>query len=151
MEEVLNSFSSIDCQLYYYNLFSVKGVCDYYSCDPKEVDILMGTFTKSFAAAGGYISGSKNTISYIRYKSASFYYATSISPPIAQQIISVIRALMDSDGLQRIKRLRENTKYFRQQLVKSGFHIDGNNDSPVIPIMVYSPANLKFVLMHSII
>jgi serine palmitoyltransferase len=111
----------------------------------------MGTFTKSFAAAGGYISGSKNTISYIRYKSASFYYATSISPPIAQQIISVIRALMDSDGLQRIKRLRENTKYFRQQLVKSGFHIDGNNDSPVIPIMVYSPANLKFVLMHSII
>jgi serine palmitoyltransferase len=113
----------------------------------------MGTFTKSFAAAGGYICGSKITISYIRHKSASFYYATSISPPIAQQIISVIRALMDinnnnSDALQRIKRLHENTKYFRQQLVKSGFHIDGNNDSPVIPLMVYSPANLKFVLMH---
>lgn len=36
-----------------------RGVLDYYNCDPKEVDILMGTFTKSFGSAGGYIAGSK--------------------------------------------------------------------------------------------
>lgn len=38
---------------------SGKGVCDYWGIDPKEVDILMGTFTKSFGAAGGYLAGSK--------------------------------------------------------------------------------------------
>lgn len=36
-----------------------RGVLDYHGCDPKDVDILMGTFTKSFASAGGYIAGSK--------------------------------------------------------------------------------------------
>lgn len=36
-----------------------RGVVDYFECDPKDVDILMGTFTKSFGAAGGYIAGSK--------------------------------------------------------------------------------------------
>lgn len=36
-----------------------RGVCDYYEIDPREVDILMGTFTKSFGSAGGYIAGTK--------------------------------------------------------------------------------------------
>lgn len=36
-----------------------RGVVDYWNCDPRDIDILMGTFTKSFAAAGGYISGKK--------------------------------------------------------------------------------------------
>ena len=36
-----------------------RGVCDHWDCDPKDVDILMGTFTKSFASAGGYIAGNK--------------------------------------------------------------------------------------------
>lgn len=36
-----------------------RGVCDYYGIDPREIDVLMGTFTKSFASAGGYIAGTK--------------------------------------------------------------------------------------------
>ena len=38
---------------------SGRGVCDYFGCDPRDVDVMMGTFTKSFGSAGGYISGSK--------------------------------------------------------------------------------------------
>lgn len=58
----------------------------------------MGTFTKSFGAAGGYIAGKKELIDYIRCKSHSSFYATSISPPIAQQIISVIKSIDEDDG-----------------------------------------------------
>lgn len=36
-----------------------RGICDYYGIDPREVDVLMGTFTKSFGSAGGYIAGTK--------------------------------------------------------------------------------------------
>ena len=43
-----------------------RGVTDYFGIDPKEIDILMGTFTKSFGSAGGYIAGSKRLISYLR-------------------------------------------------------------------------------------
>ena len=43
-----------------------RGVCDYFGCDPADVDLLMGTMTKSFAAAGGYIAGSRDAIAHIR-------------------------------------------------------------------------------------
>lgn len=75
-----------------------RGVIDYYNLNPRDVDILMGTFTKSFGAAGGYIAGSKALIDHVRYHSHSFAYATAISPPVTQQIISVFDSLMGVDG-----------------------------------------------------
>lgn len=49
-----------------------RGVVDYFNCNPKDIDILMGTFTKSFGSAGGYIAGSK-----VSYK--HFVYATTVA------------------------------------------------------------------------
>ena len=46
-----------------------RGVVDYYKMDPKDIDILMGTFTKSFGSSGGYIAGSKKLINYLRVHS----------------------------------------------------------------------------------
>lgn len=128
-----------------------RGICDYYDCDPNDVDILMGTFTKSFAAAGGYIAGSKLIIDHIRIHSASFYYGTTMAPPICQQISCILDEFLALDSnnnikspLQcRINQLRKNVIRFRQKLKQLGFHIDGNDDSPVVPIMVYSPSYLK--------
>ncbi len=75
-----------------------RGVFDYFNCNSTDIDLLMGTFTKSFGAAGGYIAGRKQIIDHIIYHSQSATYATSISPCIAQQIISVINVLMGVDG-----------------------------------------------------
>ena len=75
-----------------------RGVLDYYNCDPNDIDLYMGTFTKSFGAAGGYIAGKKELTDYIRCESHSCIYATSISPPICQQIISVIDSLDTEQG-----------------------------------------------------
>lgn len=133
-----------------------RGICDYYGCDPRDVDLLMGTFTKSFAAAGGYIAGSNSTINYIRSSSPSFYYCTTMAPPVVHQISYILeqflamdknnnRGKAPCDVQQRIAQLRKNTNLFRQKLKQLGFHIDGDDDSPVVPIMVYSPALLKCV------
>jgi serine palmitoyltransferase len=63
-----------------------RGVVEYWGCNPKDVDVLMGTFTKSFGSAGGYIAGNKQIIDHLRMTSASGCYALPMSPPVAKQI-----------------------------------------------------------------
>lgn len=101
--------------------------------------------TKSFAAAGGYIAGNRKLIEHIRaYSPAN--YAGSMSPPVVQQILNTLRVLMDqspgSDGTKKIRTLLENTHFMRTELKRRGFTIYGNDDSPVIPIMIYFPAKV---------
>ena len=58
-----------------------RGVVDYWNCDPRDIDVMMGTFTKSFGSAGGYIAGSKVTITF-SFFFLSFYHNFSRSKPI---------------------------------------------------------------------
>ncbi|KAI7799669.1 serine palmitoyltransferase 2b [Triplophysa rosa] len=123
-----------------------RGVVDYFGLDPTDVDIMMGTFTKSFGAAGGYIGGKKELIDYLRSHSHSAVYATSMSPPITQQIITSMMCIMGEDGTtlgqERLRQLSANTTYFRRTLHEMGFIIYGNKDSPVVPLMLYMPAKI---------
>ncbi|CAD1478089.1 unnamed protein product [Heterotrigona itama] len=118
-----------------------RGVCDYYKIDPREVDILMGTFTKSFGSAGGYIAGTKTLINYLRIYSHAHTYSTAMSPPVAQQIITSMKIIAGEDGTddgkRRTKQLARNTRYFRRRLNQIGVIIYGNEDSPVVPMLVY--------------
>jgi serine palmitoyltransferase len=119
-----------------------RGVVDYWGCDPKDVDILMGTFTKSFGSAGGYIAGTKDLVNYLRLNSHASCYASSMSPPVTAQIIKTLEIIMGLDGTNegqgRIEKLAENVKYFREKLIKMGFIVYGNNNSPVVPVLIYS-------------
>ncbi|MEQ2201783.1 hypothetical protein XENOCAPTIV_018034, partial [Xenoophorus captivus] len=123
-----------------------RGVVDYFDLDPCDVDIMMGTFTKSFGAAGGYIAGKRELIDYLRCHSHSAVYATSMSPPVVEQIITSMKCIMGEDGTtigcDRVRWLAENTIYFRQRLREMGFIIYGNNESPVVPMMLYMPAKI---------
>ncbi len=65
-----------------------RGCCEYTGVSPDDVDILMGTFTKSFGGMGGYIAGSKETIDFLRSKCAASSFHNSLSPVVCQQIIS---------------------------------------------------------------
>ncbi|ORX35222.1 putative component of serine palmitoyltransferase [Kockovaella imperatae] len=71
-----------------------RGVCDYFGIDPREVDVLMGTFTKSFGAAGGYIAGTKHLIDRLRVTSHHMTYAEAMSPAVCTQIIATMSAIM---------------------------------------------------------
>ena len=119
-----------------------RGVVDYWHCDPKEVDILMGTFTKSFGSAGGYVAGSKPLIDAIKAGSHASAYGSALSAPVAQQIISSMRVISGRDwpgeGSRRIAALARNSRYFRLRLRASGFIVLGDDDSPVIPLMLYT-------------
>ncbi|GMY12996.1 long chain base biosynthesis protein 2a-like [Fagus crenata] len=123
-----------------------RGVCELLDVDPGDVDIMMGTFTKSFGSCGGYIAGSKELIQYLKYTCPAHLYATSISPPAAEQIISALKVILGEDGTsrgaQKLAQIRENSNFFRSELQKMGFEVLGDNDSPVMPIMLYNPAKI---------
>ena len=125
-----------------------RGVVDYYGLSPKDIDIMMGTFTKSFGAAGGYIAGSRQLINYLRVHSQSYIYPPSISPPVARQIISSMREIMQGNGLQRIKKLARNSRYFRQRLQELGCVVYGHDDSPVVPMMLFSPVKVNQIVLN---
>ncbi|VFQ66310.1 unnamed protein product [Cuscuta campestris] len=123
-----------------------RGVCELLGVDTADVDIMMGTFTKSFGSCGGYIAGSRELIQYLKYTCPAHLYATSVSPPAAQQIISSIKVILGEDGSSRgaekLTRIRENSNFFRSELQKMGFEVLGDNDSPVMPIMLYNPSKI---------
>nr|XP_009673979.1 PREDICTED: serine palmitoyltransferase 2-like [Struthio camelus australis] len=77
---------------------SGRGVVEYFGLNPEDVDVMMGTFTKSFGAAGGYIGGKKELIDYLRTYSHSAVYATSLSPPVVEQIVTSMKCIMGEDG-----------------------------------------------------
>ncbi|CAJ0590635.1 unnamed protein product [Cylicocyclus nassatus] len=122
-----------------------RGVVEYWGCNPKDVDILMGTFTKSFGASGGYIAGTKKVIDHLRVSSPSGCYSSPMSPPVAQQIIASMSIIMGkdgtNDGARRIEQLARNTHYFRLRLKQMGFIVYGSDDSPVVPVLHYYPSN----------
>ncbi|KAF8805608.1 PLP-dependent transferase [Phlegmacium glaucopus] len=71
-----------------------RGVADYFGVNPRSIDILMGTFTKSFGAAGGYIAGNKLLIDRLRVSGHSGAYAESMTPPVLTQIIASMASIM---------------------------------------------------------
>jgi len=124
-----------------------RGICEHCEVDTSEVDLLMGTFTKSFAGVGGYITGTKKVISHIRKNSFGSHYSTTMSPGCCQQILTAMNIISGEDGTNegqnKIKQLHDNSNFFRKELVKRGFQVLGEGDSPIIPLMLYYPAKIS--------
>lgn len=71
-----------------------RGVSDYFGINPRDIDILMGTFTKSFGAAGGYIAGNKNIVDRLRISSHTSAYTEAMSPPVLTQVLASMASIM---------------------------------------------------------
>lgn len=80
-------------------------------------------------------------MNFLRTNSHAHCYAGSMSPPVAQQIISSMKIIMGSEGngegKRRTDQLARNTRYFRRRLAQMGVITFGHVDSPVVPLMVY--------------
>lgn len=123
-----------------------RGICELADVSPDDIDIMMGTFTKSFGSCGGYIAGSKDLIKYLKFVSPGHLYATAMSPPAVQQVISALEVITGEDdtkrGAQKLAQIKENSNFFRKELRKMGCEVIGDPDSPVMPIMLYNPAKI---------
>jgi len=123
-----------------------RGVCEHAGVSTADVDVLMGTFTKSFASVGGYITGTKELITQLRKNNFAQLYSTSMATPCCQQAITAMSIISGEDGTdlgkQKLLALKENSNFFRNGLIERGFQVYGDQDSPVVPLMIYYPAKM---------
>ncbi|CCE63061.1 hypothetical protein TPHA_0D04270 [Tetrapisispora phaffii CBS 4417] len=123
-----------------------RGVCDVYGVDPNDVDILMGTLTKSFGAAGGYIACDQWIIDKFKLDVSTVAYGESIPSPVLAQIISSLKTIIGEihpgEGEERLQRIAFNSRYLRLGLRRLGFIVYGAPDSPVIPMLLYCPSKM---------
>lgn len=123
-----------------------RGVCDYFGVDPSEVDILMGTLTKSFGANGGYIAAEQHIIDKLRGGNAAMQLAESPTPPVLMQILASLKLitgeLCPGQGEERLQRIAFNSRYLRLGLKRLGYIVYGHDDSPIVPIMLFHPAKI---------
>jgi glycine C-acetyltransferase len=99
-----------------------------------KVDVITGTLGKAIGgAAGGYISGKRDLISYMRQKARTYIFSNSLPPSIVYGASAAFGLLVKDRSL--VRRLHANTAYFRREIVGLGYRIL-EGDHPIVPIML---------------
>ena len=109
-----------------------RGVCDHFGVID-DVDLIMGTFSKSLASIGGFIAGDKDTINYLRHTCRTYIFSASNTPAATAAAMEALHILKSEP--ERIERLWEVTKYALKRFKEEGFEI-GDTESPIIPLYV---------------
>ncbi|BAZ49866.1 AMP-dependent synthetase and ligase [Nostoc sp. NIES-4103] len=111
-----------------------RGIGEYFGIDPQDVDLWMGTLSKSFASCGGYIAGSKALVEYLKYTAPGFLYSVGITPANAAAALSAIQVLKAEP--QRVAKLHDRAQLFLKLAQKHNIDTGLCKNSPVIPVIV---------------
>ena len=109
-----------------------RGVCDHFGLTD-EVDLIMGTFSKSLASIGGFIAGDADTINYLRHTCRTYIFSASNTPAATAAVMEALHILQQEP--ERLENLWEVTKYALERFREEGFEI-GDTESPIIPLYV---------------
>ena len=109
-----------------------RGVCDHFGLTD-EVDLIMGTFSKSLASIGGFIAGDADTINYLRHTCRTYIFSASNTPAATAAAMEALHILQQEP--ERLENLWKVTKYALERFREEGFEI-GDTESPIIPLYV---------------
>lgn len=98
-----------------------------------QVDITMGTFSKSFASVGGFIAGNADVLHYIQHHARSLIFSASLPPANAATVLACLDIIEENP--QIIDQLWANANYMRARLIEMGFDV-GQSNTPIIPIII---------------
>jgi len=116
-----------------------KGISEHFGIDSHDVDIWMGTLSKSFASCGGYIAGETALIKHLRHYAPGFLYSVGISPSLAGAALSSIQIMKQEPS--RITALKERGHYFLQKAKAAGIDTGKSAGYSVIPAMTGGSKN----------
>ena len=110
-----------------------RGTGEYFGLED-EIDLIMGTFSKSLASLGGYVAGKKEVIEYIKHTSRPYIFSASITPASVSTALTALNILKSEP--ERVKRLNDISDYMRKCLKERGVNIIESR-TPIIPIYTY--------------
>ncbi len=113
-----------------------RGISEHFDVDPRDVELCMGTLSKAFGSSGGYISGCKEVVQYLKYTAPGFVYATGLSPSDAAAALASLRLLEEEPD--RVARLARNAASFLRLAKKKGLDTGLSNGTPVVPVIIGS-------------
>ena len=102
-----------------------------------QVDLRMGTFSKSLASCGGFIAGPADVIDFLRIQSRAFMFTASAVPAAVGAALGALRIIRSDEGPELIARLLDNARYLRDGFKQLGYEtIDSDPVTPVIPVLI---------------
>lgn len=110
-----------------------RGTCEHFGLDHKDVDLVVGTCSKSFASVGGFAVGDENIIHYIQHVSRSMIFSAAL-PPASVAAISKAIDIIEEEP-QRIKKLWDNSAYLMKNFKRMGLNT-GETQTPIIPVVI---------------
>ena len=111
-----------------------RGIAEHFGVAPAEVDLWMGTLSKSLASCGGYIAGSAALARYLRYTAPGFVFSVGMTPPNAAAALAALRVLRAEPA--RVRRLQQNGRRFLELARAAGVDTGSSGGTPVIPAIV---------------
>lgn len=99
----------------------------------ERIDIEVGTLSKAFGCAGGFVAGNKNLIEWLKQRGRPFLFSNALSPSEAAGCLKAIELLEKSEDL--VNKLWDNSKYFKSNMKEAGFDI-GISQTPITPVML---------------
>ncbi len=112
-----------------------RGVCDHFGLT-NEVDLIMGTFSKSLASIGGFIAADSTIINWLRHNARTYIFSASNTPAATASALEALHILQQEP--ERIEALWDVTRYALKRFREEGFEI-GETESPIIPLYVRDP------------
>ena len=112
-----------------------RGVCDHFGLT-SEVDLIMGTFSKSLASIGGFIAADSSIINWLRHTARTYIFSASNTPAATASALEALHILQQEP--ERIEALWDVTRYALKRFKEEGFEI-GETESPIIPLYVRDP------------
>src|SRR5919109_595202 len=113
------------------------GACEAYDVED-EVDLRMGTFSKSLASSGGFVAGPADVIDFLRVQSRSFMFTAAAVPAAVGAALGALDVIRSDEGRELMDRVRENARYWSDGLVERGFKVVRHGDlvTPIVPVLV---------------
>ena len=122
-----------------------RGISEHFGIDPRDVDIWMGTLSKTLAGCGGYIAGERALVEHLKYAAPGFVYSVGIAPVLAAASLAAIRLMRKEPW--RVERLQGNGKLFLKLAKEAGLDTGTSQGYSIIPLITGS--SLKAVRLSS--